>query len=386
MDIGIENIQEEPYSKDIIISQQMKNENPFDNMKLSKTEMLVDTQDCPKNENNNKNNIFDANPTILSINEFTKTQNIFPEEMTETQVVTSNIQKRSDNVVNSLENSTKNQNNFEANNDLGNAGLNKGSITNFTMNNSNQNIMQGSQQFPLIDSQQIYGNENNEQQNLVKSHKINESIPEQIVKYKIPKPDENILNYNPEHISPAEPESQDFVEKKKDVLITENEVKQVENQLKSLKVSKTKYLSEEEVNNLINNDEIAENNLNNNKEDTNQFTYVQNPIDENDNIYRTNFIDTNIPETNFARHGDAHLQDQGPQAPDLQPEVGGRGQRVHRRAPAPDTRGRAGPNGERARPHARPEPLRPLRRDGALRRVCHRRGVLRRVRGAHRPR
>lgn len=302
MDIGIENIQEEPYSKDIIISQQMKNENPFDNMKLSKTEMLVDTQDSPKIENNNKNNIFDANPTILSINEFTKTQNIFPEEMTETQVVTSNIQKRSDNVVNSLENSTKNQNNFEANNDLGNAGLNKGSITNFTMNNSNQNIMQGSQQFPLIDSQQIYGNENNEQQNLVKSHKINESIPEQIVKYKIPKPDENILNYNPEHISPAEPESQDFVEKKKDVLITENEVKQVENQLKSLKVSKTKYLSEEEVNNLINNDEIAENNLNNNKEDTNQFTYVQNPIDENDNIYRTNFIDTNIPETNFANN------------------------------------------------------------------------------------
>ena len=164
MDIGIENIQEETYSKDIIISQQMKNENPFDNMKLSKTEMLVDTQDSPKIENNNKNNIFDANPTILSINEFTKTQNIFPEEMTETQVVTSNIQKRSDNVVNSLENSTKNQNNFEANNDLGNAGLNKGPITNFTMNNSNQNIIQSSQQFPLIDSQQMQGNKNNEQQ------------------------------------------------------------------------------------------------------------------------------------------------------------------------------------------------------------------------------
>lgn len=304
MDIGIENIQEEPFSKDIKKSQQLKNENPFDNINLSKTEMIVDNQDTPKIENNNQNNLFDANPTIISINDFTKTQKIFPEEMTETQVVTSNIQQGSDNVVNSFGNSTKNQNDFEANNYLGNTGLNKGSITNYTMNNSNQNIIQGSQQFPLIDSQQIYGNENNEQQDFVKSHKIYESIPEQIVKYKIPKPDENILNYNQEHISPAEPESQNFVEKKNDVLITENEVKQVQNQLKSLKVSKTKYLSEEEVNNLINNDEIAENNLNNNnnKEETNQFTYIQNPIDEKDNIYRTNFIDTNIEETNFANN------------------------------------------------------------------------------------
>ena len=303
MDIGIENIQEEPFSKNIKKSQQMKNENPFDNINLSKTEMIVDNQDTPKIENNNQNNLFDANPTIISINDFTKTQNIFPEEMTETQVVTSNIQQQSDNVVNSFGNSTKNQNDFEANNYLGNTGLNKGSITNYTMNNSNQNIIQGSQQFPLIDSQQIYGNENNEQQDFVKSHKIYESIPEQIVKYKIPKPDENILNYNQEHISPEEPESQNFVEKKNDVLITENEVKQVQNQLKSLKVSKTKYLSEEEVNNFINNDEIAENNLNNNnKEETNQFTYIQNPIDEKDNIYRTNFIDTNIEETNFANN------------------------------------------------------------------------------------
>ena len=303
MDIGIENIQEEPFSKDIKKSQQMKNENPFDNINLSKTEMIVDNQDTPKIENNNQNNLFDANPTIISINDLTKTQNIFPEEMTETQVVTSNIQQQSDNVVNSFGNSTKNQNDFEANNYLGNTGLNKGSITNYTMNNSNQNIIQGSQQFPLIDSQQIYGNENNEQQDFVKSHKIYESIPEQIVKYKIPKPDENILNYNQEHISPEEPESQNFVEKKNDVLITENEVKQVQNQLKSLKVSKTKYLSEEEVNNFINNDEIAENNLNNNnKEETNQFTYIQNPIDEKDNIYRTNFIDTNIEETNFANN------------------------------------------------------------------------------------
>ena len=86
-------------------------------------------------------------------------------------------------------------------------------------------------------------------------------------------------------------------------MMSENEVKQVQNQLKSLKVSKTKYLSEEEVNNFINNDEIAENNLNNNnKEETNQFTYIQNPIDEKDNIYRTNFIDTNIEETNFANN------------------------------------------------------------------------------------
>ena len=217
MDIGIENIQEEPFSKNIKKSQQMKNENPFDNINLSKTEMIVDNQDTPKIENNNQNNLFDANPTIISINDFTKTQNIFPEEMTETQVVTSNIQQQSDNVVNSFGNSTKNQNDFEANNYLGNTGLNKGSITNYTMNNSNQNIIQGSQQFPLIDSQQIYGNENNEQQDFVKSHKIYESIPEQIVKYKIPKPDENILNYNQEHISPEEPESQNFVEKKNDV-------------------------------------------------------------------------------------------------------------------------------------------------------------------------
>ena len=302
MDIGIENIQEEPYNKDINISQQMKNENPFDNTKLSKTEFLVDTQESPKIENNNKNNIFYANPTILSINEFTKTQNIFPEEMIETQVITSNMQQGSDNVVNSFGNSTKNQNVFEANNYLGSTGLNNGAITNFTMNNSNQNIIQSSQQFPLIDSQQMQGNKNNEQQDLVKSHKINESIPEQIVKYKILKPDDNILNYNPEHISPAEPETQNFVEEKKDVLITENEVKQVENQLKSLKVSKTKYLSEEEVNNLINNDEIAKNNLSNNKEDINQFTNIQNPIDEKDNIYKTNFIDTNIAETNFANY------------------------------------------------------------------------------------
>lgn len=308
MDIGIENIQEEPFSKDIKKSQQMKNENPFDNINLSKTEMIADNQDTPKIENNNQNNLFDANPTIISINDLTKTQNIFPEEMTETQVVTSNIQQQSDNVVNSFGNSTKNQNDFEANNYLGNTGLNKGSITNYTMNNSNQNIIQGSQQFPLIDSQQIYGNENNEQQDFVKSHKIYESIHEQIVKYKIPKPDENILNYNQEHISPEEPESQNFVEKKNDVLITENEVKQVQNQLKSLKVSKTKYLSEEEVNNFINNDEIAENNLNNNnKEETNQFTYIQNPIDEKDNIYRTNFIDTNIEETNFANNEEKNI-------------------------------------------------------------------------------
>ena len=308
MDIGIENIQEEPFSKDIKKSQQMKNENPFDNINLSKTEMIADNQDTPKIENNNQNNLFDANPTIISINDLTKTQNIFPEEMTETEVVTSNIQQQSDNVVNSFGNSTKNQNDFEANNYLGNTGLNKGSITNYTMNNSNQNIIQGSQQFPLIDSQQIYGNENNEQQDFVKSHKIYESIHEQIVKYKIPKPDENILNYNQEHISPEEPESQNFVEKKNDVLITENEVKQVQNQLKSLKVSKTKYLSEEEVNNFINNDEIAENNLNNNnKEETNQFTYIQNPIDEKDNIYRTNFIDTNIEETNFANNEEKNI-------------------------------------------------------------------------------
>ena len=308
MDIGIENIQEEPFSKDIKKSQQMKNENPFDNINLSKTEMIADNQDTPKIENNNQNNLFDANPTIISINDLTKTQNIFPEEMTETEVVASNIQQQSDNVVNSFGNSTKNQNDFEANNYLGNTGLNKGSITNYTMNNSNQNIIQGSQQFPLIDSQQIYGNENNEQQDFVKSHKIYESIHEQIVKYKIPKPDENILNYNQEHISPEEPESQNFVEKKNDVLITENEVKQVQNQLKSLKVSKTKYLSEEEVNNFINNDEIAENNLNNNnKEETNQFTYIQNPIDEKDNIYRTNFIDTNIEETNFANNEEKNI-------------------------------------------------------------------------------
>ncbi len=361
MEIGVQNNEEEPKDNDLNFSKKIKNDNFFSNIQLSKTEIIDNIQSSRNIEN--QKDIFDSNPTMKSINEFTDSKKIFPEELTETQVITPNMQPETNNVINSSGNITKNQTQLGANFTLGNPELNKASL-NYVENNSfpnhtsietpqfvgsnhivsgvqiplqsqstitsektplnylpsiNQggnyiniknlgdNITQlsyyqsqpGIREFPFIESQSIYEKENIKQSGFVESQNIYKNNPEQIVKYKIKKSEDNNLNDKAESISYPHLQNINTNEKKQEIFITDNEIKNVENQFKTLKVSKTKYLSEEELANLMNHNDIPEDNINKNEKDKNEFAYIPNPIDQNENIYSTNNANTNMAETNI---------------------------------------------------------------------------------------
>lgn len=348
MENGILKTQEEPLDNDLNLSQKLKNDNFFNNIKLSKTQIIDNIQSSQNIENNEA--IFDTNPTIMSINQFTKTQNIIPEELTETQIISSSMQPKTNNLINSSEYITNNQTQLGANFSLGIKELNKTTL-NYVDNNSNkynhqnsietpqfaesnqlisgvqiplqnQSVLtlkkiqsndlnpnnQGgnylddqnmgdnipqltyyqsqpgivlSQHSPFIESQSIYEKKNTQQSEFVESHHIYDDNPEQIIKYKISKHEDNNFNEKPELISHPQSQNNNSNEKKNDNLITDEETKNVENQFKSLKISKTKYLSEEELANLMNNNDNPEDNINKNKEEKNEFVYISNPIKTN---------------------------------------------------------------------------------------------------------
>ena len=326
----MELIQEEPENNNLKLSQK-KNAFIFDKLKPAKTENQVKAQDTPKIKY--KDEIFEANHIDMPTNEYTKIQNTFQEEKKKTQFVTQNIEAESNNA---FENLAQTKNDSESNFSLEKARSIKGSNQLFTGiqngttsrlinsnylspriqeeyidNNLEDNIPQLSYYqsqpeileslHPFTESQQIYENEKIVQSEFVESHQIYEKIPEQIIKYKIQNSDDIILNSHIKTKFFVEPQNKNCDDKKKNILINENELKTVEDQFKFLKFSKTKYLSEEEITNLVYNNDNDGNNLKDIEENN---TFIQNPNAQNDNIYRiseTNFVknEENIIDSNF---------------------------------------------------------------------------------------
>lgn len=283
MDNNIDDNQETQLDKEL--SNNSRNENFLDNMKLSKTQYV-------NNSTENRQNSTEENQKISLINTIGETQNIFPKEIVETQALpASNI--KSDNINES--------NNLHENGD--NHSLEK--------NESNQQT-QEKQKSQFIESQHIYDQQPNIQKSeFIESRNIYESNPDQIEKNEIEKPTNNnlyVISNNMSQNQNQNEENKDETEKLKE------QIKQVENKFNSLKISKTKYLSEEELSDIIKsnnksneNVENVENKTNVNKEENKiSNIYPSDQLGQNENVFSTNYIDNNnnnIQSTNIEPGG-----------------------------------------------------------------------------------
>ena len=264
--------QEMEESKDL--SNNLGNDNFIDNMKLSKTEYIpnssINGQNSPE-ENQNKK--------VSLINTIGQTQNSFKEELAETKMLpVSNI---------------KNDNNNENNN------LNENGQNNSLEKNESNKQMKENQKSQFIESHHIYDQQPNIQKSeFIESHHIYESNPDQIDKNAISKPINNIVDSQKDFKSYAMTQNQNQIEVKKEI----DQIKQFENDFNSLKISKTKYLSEEELSEAIKshnkNNENIENKTNENKEESQiKHAYPSDRLGKNDNAF-SNANNNNIQATN----------------------------------------------------------------------------------------
>jgi len=261
-------------SKDL--SNNPGNDKFLDNMKLSKTEYIqsssINGQNLPEKNQNQK---------VSLINTIGQTQNLFQKELAETKMLpVSNI--RDDN--------NKENHNLKKNEE--NYSLEK--------NETNQQI-QKNQKSQFIESHHIYDQQPNIQKSeFIESHHIYESNPEQIDKNAISKPTNNIVDSQKDFNFYAMPQNQNQIEANKEI----DQIKQVENEFNSLKISKTKYLTEEELSEEIKNHNKNNGNNGNKINDNKEGNLIKNDyfpekLQKNDNAFSNVNNSNNIQATNI---------------------------------------------------------------------------------------
>ena len=274
MDNNLEDNQEMQESRDL--SNNMGNENFLDNMKLSKTEYIPNPRENVQNspEENQK----------ASINQINQSQNIFPGELAERKDL------QSSNIQNDNNNGNNNLNENEDNHSL-------------EKNESNQKI-QEKHKSQFIESHHIYDQQPNMQKSeFIESHHIYESNPEQIDRNVISKQTDN--NFESQKEFPSNPMIQNEIEEKKETEKIIDQIKHVENTFNSLKISKTKYLTDEELSDALKiNNENVENKINDNKDEKQiQNAYPSDRLGQNENAFSTNYENNNIQTTNIETVG-----------------------------------------------------------------------------------
>ena len=226
------------------------NDHFFDNYKLSNTKAAEDSNLSP-----NKEALLETNPTITSKDNIAGSQKIFPQETAETQyIAASGIQPESSKVENAIPNESLNpsQSKIGVNSSLGNAEAN----------------------------------------NLDVKKSLYESNPEPIENYIIPKPTDSFEGQSEVKLFNEQQNNNQNEEKqgKSGVFLNDDEINKMENQFSALKISKTRYLSEEE---------LAKINNENNENDNNQNPTNSNAqINQNENINNANLANTNVSNTN----------------------------------------------------------------------------------------
>ena len=245
-------------SKDL--SNNPGNDKFLDNMKLSKTEYIpnssINGQNSPEESQNKKEPL---------INTIGQTQNLFQEELEKTKMLpVSNI---------------RHDNNIE-----------------------NQNLNENGKNYSLDKNEPNQQTQKNQKSQFIESHHIYESNPDQIDKNAISNPTNNIVDSQKDFKSYAMPQNQNQIEAKKEI----DQIKQVENEFNSLKISKTRYLTEEELSEAIkSHNKINENNGNNGnkayddkEENQNKNDYPSDKLGKNDNAF-SKVNNSNIQATNI---------------------------------------------------------------------------------------
>lgn len=238
------------------------NDNYFDNYKLSNKKNSENANLSPNNDA-----LLDTNPTIASKNNTSATQNVLPKEIQ--NLPGSEVQQKSE----KKENSENPNENFNPN------------LSGVEINSSLKNDGKIS---------------------------VFESKAEPIENYIVQSPTDSFEN-QPEVNPINEEENNNQNEEKQgksDVFINDDENNKVENQFAKLKVTKTKYLSKEELAQLTNNESEKDENDNNNNDNqnpTNSNAFAQNENINNENLGNTNMnneegeekiADTNILGSN----------------------------------------------------------------------------------------
>ena len=260
-DNKLEQNQELEESKEL--SDGARNENILDNMKLSKTEYIQNTSE-------NRQNSPAENQKVSMANQISQAQNIFPKDLAETQALPSS----------NIKNESNNNENDNLNEDKENHSLEK--------NESNQQT-QERQKSQFIESQNIYEQQpNSKKSEFIESHHIYESNPDQI--------DKNASN--------IKPKNQEQIEEKKEADNLREQIKNVENQFNSLKISKTKYLTDEELSEVMKSNNKKNENNENKEEKQMQKSNPSGLLGQNDNVFSTNYVDNNnIQTTNIETDG-----------------------------------------------------------------------------------
>lgn len=345
MEIGTEDNYGKQKANKLSFSQQIQNDNTFpaigNNIKISKTQYFPNS-----NLNINEENIDilpSTNQTTISHNQIEQTQNVIPEtQILETQFLptTINYNIQNENYTDELipkpiQSGINNdsEQNIPINSDIpkiidsselaaesqvvsGNP-LQSQKIEPTVIYNNNslygsyynsQSNPIGQPQSEFIESQAIYGQR---QSQFVESqeiyHPINAEPQSEFVESQAiysnsnPNQFEDIMNAKIDFYAPTKIINQNIIQEpsRPEIIVDENDIRNVQNQISALKVSKTKYLSKEELSKIM---ESQENNDDDNNDDNNkEFEHVEpvqntlpvNPIDQPENVYSTAYIDNN---------------------------------------------------------------------------------------------
>lgn len=362
MKIGIENEHDNTESNKLNSSNNIQNINTLqpigDNIKITKTQYIQNSN--LKLSERDKDILPTTNPTLISPIQIEETQNVFPpSQIVETQLIPSssiqpvitnniqvesrteelnshpsqyahsdqNIQKNPNHYMNSSELAAESQ--IQAGNPLESQPIDSDILYNNSAYASYYNSLSntiGEPQSQFIESQAIYGQSSSqfiESQEIYGPNSI-QAQPQQGVysgsnKEKTPsavaKQIEDIMNakvdsyiprqnieVNPSTIQPNhEPLSHPDV-----IIVDDKEIKKVENAFNSLKVSKTKYLSKEELSNIMKDqNNINDDNIENiNRQVEPILENPINPIEQTENVYSTAYNDNNIEVTNDVLEGE----------------------------------------------------------------------------------
>ena len=369
MKMGIENEHDNTESNKLNSSNDIQNINTLqpigDNIKITKTQYIQNSN--LKLGEKDIDILPTTNPTLISPIQIEETQNVFPpSQILETQIIPSssiqpvitnniqvenrteqlishpsqyaysdqNIQKNSNQYMNSSELAAGSQ--IQSGNPLESQPIDSDILYNNSAYASYYNSLSntiGEPQSQFIESQAIYGQSSSqfiESQEIYSPNSIQaqpqftdsqgvysgsskEDIPpavanqiEDIMNAKVNSyiPRQNI-EVNPSAIQPNhEPLSHPEV-----IIVDDKEIKKVENAFNSLKVSKTKYLSKEELSNIMKdqdniNDDNIEHNENINRQVEPLLENPINPIEQTENVYSTAYNDNNIEMTNDVLEGE----------------------------------------------------------------------------------
>ena len=243
--------------------------------------------------NNQRDNMQDIH---FSSNKLDESGNILQDiPVVHTQMLqNSNLQQEAnlnDSKNNELENNIQKSNVIEGSQQKSN------SQSQISMFNNSQKQDLKPQQSQFIESQGIYSKKQNENEN----NNENPEVPENLPNYGNPQNPEGLpfigLSQNPNN-------NEEGKEKQEPV----NDMKQFESHFDRIKISKTKYLSEEDISKMnINNNENNENNDMNNNNNEQELNPSQNIFNAN-TVKQTEFVDNeNDTDINIQRTNDENL-------------------------------------------------------------------------------